>query len=400
VSQATTEVTAPGTITTQAAIARAPHRGWELTELRLDPPQAHEVRIRFHAAGLCHSDHHITEGDALVRLPVVGGHEGAGVVESVGPHVRRVKPGDRVVCSYIPACGKCRSCSTGHQNMCDEGKNAGTGMFPDGTWRFHDDEGADLGGFCTLGTFSQYAVVLEWACIKLPDDIPFEIGSLVGCGVPTGWGSAVYAAGVRAGQTVVIYGAGGVGSNAVQGARYAGAKNVVVVDPVEFKRDMAKVFGATHTFAEAQAAHDFVFDTTHAQLADHAICTPGVLTEEIVRAATLVTGKGGKVTITAVGKATEKAVDVHGGFLISYQRQLRGALFGDCNPLYDVPRLLDLYRSGDLKLDELVTRRYRLDEVNQAYQDMLDGKNIRGVLIHEPEPSSGATGAEPSVGAA
>ena len=126
-----------GTITTRAAIARAPHLGWEITELRLDPPRAHEVRVRFHAAGLCHSDHHITEGDALVRLPVVGGHEGAGVVESVGPHVSRVKPGDRVVCSYIPACGKCRPCSTGHQNMCDEGKNAGTGMFADGTFRFH-----------------------------------------------------------------------------------------------------------------------------------------------------------------------------------------------------------------------------------------------------------------------
>jgi NDMA-dependent alcohol dehydrogenase len=385
VSQLATDTSTPpaGTITTRAAIARAPHVGWELTELRLDPPRDHEVRVKFYAAGLCHSDHHITEGDALVRLPVVGGHEGAGVVESVGPHVRRVKPGDRVVCSYIPACGKCRSCSTGHQNMCDEGKNAGTGMFPDGTFRFHDDNGADLGGFCTLGTFSQYAVVSEWACINLPDDISFEIGSLVGCGVPTGWGSAVHAAGVRAGDTVVIYGAGGVGSNAVQGARYAGAKNVVVVDPVEFKRDMAKVFGATHTFADAEQAQAFVVDATYGQLADHAICTPGVLTEEIITAAARVTGKGGKVTITAVGKATEKAVHVHAGMLIGYQRQLRGALFGDCNPLYDVPRLLGLYRSGDLKLDELITRRYRLDEVNQAYQDMLDGKNIRGVIIHE-----------------
>jgi alcohol dehydrogenase (nicotinoprotein) len=382
-SQAAMEETGLATITTRAAITRAPHLGWEITDLRLDPPRDHEVRVRFHAAGLCHSDHHITEGDALVRLPVVGGHEGAGVVESVGPHVSRVKPGDRVVCAYIPACGKCRSCSTGHQNMCDEGKNAGTGMFPDGTWRFHDDEGTDIGGFCTLGTFSQYAVVLEWACIKLPDDISFEVGSLVGCGVPTGWGSAVYAAGVRAGQTVVIFGAGGVGSNAVQGARYAGAKNVVVVDPVEFKRDMAKVFGATHVFADAKDAQEFVVDTTHGQLADHAICTPGVLTEEIVRAATLMTGKGGKVTITAVGKATETAVNVHAGFLIGYQRQLRGALFGDCNPLYDVPRLLDLYRAGDLKLDELITRKYRLDEVNQAYEDMLDGKNIRGVIVHE-----------------
>src|SRR6185369_4651209 len=197
-----------------------------------------------------------------------------------------------VVCSYIPACGKCRPCSTGHQNMCDEGKNAGTGMFADGTFRFHlEDE--DLGGFCTLGTFSQYAVVSEWACIKLPTDISYEIGCLVGCGVPTGWGSAVYAAGVRAGDTVVVYGAGGVGSNAVQGARYAGAKNVVVVDPVEFKRDMAKVFGATHTFADAKAAHDFVVDTTHGQLADHAIITVGVLHDEVIQSALEVVGKTG-----------------------------------------------------------------------------------------------------------
>jgi NDMA-dependent alcohol dehydrogenase len=369
-------------ITTRAAITRRAHTPWEITELTLDEPKAHEVRVKFHAAGLCHSDDHITRGDAPVRLPVVGGHEGAGVVESVGPDVRRVKPGERIVCSYIPACGKCRPCSTGNQNMCEAGLNAGTGMFLDGTFRFHEGE-TDLGGFCTLGTFSQYAVVSEWACIPLPDDIGFEIAALVGCGVPTGWGSAVHAAGVRAGETVVIYGAGGVGSNAVQGARYAGAKNVVVVDPVEFKRDMAKVFGATHTFADAKAAHDFVVETTWGQLADHAICTPGVLTQEIVDSAVAVVGKTGKVTVTAVGKLGEKAVHVHAGMLIGYQRQIRGALFGGCNPLYDVPRLLGLYRSGDLKLDELITRRYALDEVNQGYQDMLDGKNIRGVIIHE-----------------
>jgi S-(hydroxymethyl)glutathione dehydrogenase/alcohol dehydrogenase len=265
--------------------------------------------------------------------------------------------------------------------MCVKGLNAGTGMFLDGTFRFHlGDE--DLGGFCTVGSFSEYAVVSEWACIPLPDDIPFEIGALIGCGVPTGWGSAVHAAGVRAGDTVVVYGAGGVGSNAVQGARYAGAKNVVVVDPVEFKRDMATVFGATHTFADAKSAHDFVVETTWGQLADHAICTPGVLTSEVVDAAVQVVGKGGKVTITAVGKLGENTVRVHAGQMISYQRQVRGALFGDCNPLYDVPRLLGLYRSGDLKLDELVTRRYRLDEVNEGYRDMTDGKNIRGVIVH------------------
>jgi S-(hydroxymethyl)glutathione dehydrogenase/alcohol dehydrogenase len=357
-------------ITTRAAIARGPHLGWEIADLQLDEPKAHEVRVKLMAAGLCHSDDHITQGDAPVRMPVVGGHEGAGIVESVGPDVQRVKPGDKIVCSYIPACGACRPCSTGHSNMCVKGLNAGTGMFLDGTFRFHLGE-EDLGGFCSLGTFSQYAVVSEILC-------------LVGCGVPTGWGSAVHAAGVRAGDTVVIFGAGGVGSNAVQGARFAGAKNVIVVDPVEFKREMATtVFGATHAFATAKEAHDFVVETTWGQLADHVIMTPGVVTEEMVNAGVMMTGKGGKVTITAVGHIDERAVHVRAGLLIGYMRQVRGALFGDSNPLYDIPMLLGLYKSGDLKLDELVTRKYALDQVNQAYQDMTDGKNIRGVIIHE-----------------
>lgn len=371
------------TITTRAATAHAAHEGWTLRDLQLDDPKEHEVRVKFAASGLCHSDDHITAGDAPVRFPIVGGHEGAGIVESVGPNVTRVRPGDRVVCSYIPACGACRPCSTGHQNMCVKGLNAGTGMFLDGTFRFHGDDGEDYGGFCSLGTFSEYAVVSEWAVVPLADDISFEVASLIGCGVPTGWGTAVYAAGVKPGDTVVIFGAGGVGSNAVQGARFAGAKNVVVIDPVEFKRDKAMEFGATHTFADPDEAWEFVNATTWGQLADHAILTPDVVTEEIVTKAVPMTGKAGKVTIAGVGHAGEKAVHVHAGMLISYQRQIRGALFGDCNPLYDIPKLLGLYRSGDLKIDELITRTYSLDEVNQAYDDLNAGKNIRGVIVHD-----------------
>ncbi|WP_236792637.1 NDMA-dependent alcohol dehydrogenase [Amycolatopsis sp. GM8] len=366
-------------VTTRAAICREPRRPWEIIDLELDEPKADEVRVRFHAAGMCHSDDHIQKGDSGMRFPVVGGHEGAGVVEAVGADVTRVAVGDHVVCSFIPACGKCRYCSTGHQNMCDEGKNASTGEFPDGTFRFHAG-GEDFGGLCVLGTFSQYAVLHEFSCIKIPDDIPFDVAALVSCGVPTGWGTAVYAGGVRPGETVVVYGAGGVGSNAVQGARYAGAKNVVVVDPVEFKRDMAKVFGATHTFADAEEAHEFVVQTTWGQLADHALITVGVLSDEVITSAVGVVGKSGKVTITAVGPGQ---LDLPGGMLIGYQRRVQGAVFGACNPLYDVPRLLSLYRSGDLKLDELITRRYPLEEVNQGYRDMLDGKNIRGVIVHE-----------------
>lgn len=364
-------------MTTRAVVCREPRTPWEVTELELDEPHANEVRVRVHAAGLCHSDDHIQKGDAPMRMPVVGGHEGCGIVDAVGDGVTRVKAGDRVVFSFIPACGKCRYCSTGRQNLCDEGKNAGTGMFPDGTFRFHQD-GVDFGGLCVLGTFSQYTVVSEYSVVPVPDDLPFEVGAVIGCGVPTGWGSAVHLAGVRPGQTVVVFGSGGVGSNAVQGAAMAGAERVVVVDPVAFKREKALELGATHAFETAEEAAAFVRHATRGELADHAIITVGVLHDEVIHDAIGIVGKTGQVTVTAVGGGW---IDENPGMLIGYQRRIQGGIYGGCNPLVDIPRLVSLYQSGKLKVDELITRRYTLDQVNEGYQDMLDGRNIRGVVI-------------------
>lgn len=378
-------VAVPGTLRSTAAVCRAPGTPWEITELTVDPPRAHEVRVRFHAAGLCRSDDHITSGETAVRLPMVGGHEGAGVVESVGADVTRVSPGDRVVCSYIPACGTCGPCSGGHQNMCEQGLYAFSGMFQDGTWRFHDDAGTEIGGFCTVGSFSEYAVVSEWACVPLPDDIPFEIAALVGCGVPTGWGSAVYAAGVRAGQTVVVYGCGGVGSNAVQGARHAGAGAVVVVDPVGFKRESSFRFGATHAVADAAAAHALVAELTGGRMADHAICIPTLLTREVTDAAVAVVGVDGQVTLTAMSSQHDAGAAVPASDLVEDQKRIRGALFGDSNPLHDIPRLLGLYRDGGLLLDELISRRYVLDQVNDGYADLAAGRTLRGVIRHRDD---------------
>jgi alcohol dehydrogenase (nicotinoprotein) len=163
---------------------RQPGKPWEITELELDEPRAGEVRIRFAAAGMCHSDEHLRTGDSAGRLPIVGGHEGAGVVEAVGPGVTRVSLGDRVVCSFIPACGTCRYCSTGRQNLCDQGAQMLTGMLPDGTFRFHDDVGTDIGGFCGLGTFAERAVVPQASCVPLDDDIPFEVAALTAAAFP------------------------------------------------------------------------------------------------------------------------------------------------------------------------------------------------------------------------
>src|SRR5215468_8473824 len=368
---------------TKAAVIREAGKPWEITELELDEPRQGEVRIAFAASGMCHSDEHLQSGDSTGRLPLVGGHEGAGVIEAVGPAVTRVNVGDHVVCSFIPACGVCRYCSTGRQNLCDWGAQMMTGMLADGSFRFHDDDGADLGGFCMLGTFAERAVISQNSCVPIERDIPFEVAALTGCGVPTGWGTAVYAAGVRAGETVVIFGAGGVGTNAVQGARYAGAERVIVVDPVPFKRSSALSFGATHAFASAAQAQEAVVDLTRGQLADHAIITVGVLSAGVVQEAAAIVGKGAQVTITSVGRSSEQQIQLAAnGSVVGWQRRIQGHVFGMCNPLYDIPRLLRLYRAGQLKLDELITRRYSLDEINQGYADLDDGQLIRGVIVH------------------
>src|SRR5258708_4865195 len=222
-----------------AAVLHGPHRDWEITELDLDPPRQGEVLIRFVAAGLCHSDQHVQTGDIEPRFPLVGGHEGAGVIEEVGPGVTGVRPGDHVVCAFIPSCGRCRFCATGHQNLCDMGLNAITGVLPAGGFRLHRD-GEDYGGFAILGTFSQWGTVSENSVVKIDPDLPMEIAALVSCGVPTGWGSSVYAAKVQAGDTVVIYGISGIGINAVQGARHARARHVVAVGPAPLRRGQAE----------------------------------------------------------------------------------------------------------------------------------------------------------------
>jgi NDMA-dependent alcohol dehydrogenase len=372
-------------IVTPAAVMRGTGHPWEVIELRLDPPKDHEVLIRYVASGLCHSDEHLrTEGfwGGMARFPMVGGHEGAGIVEAVGPGVTTVQQGDHVVCSFVPACGRCRWCSTGHQNLCDLGADVMNGNLPDGTFRFHDADGEDYGGLCMLGTFSRYGVVSEYSVVAVDKDLPLEVAVLVGCGVPTGWGSAVYTAKVGAGDTVLVYGSGGVGINAVQGAKYAGATNVVVVDPVAFKRDTALQFGATHTAASAAEAHELVQDLTNGVGADKAIITMGVTDKPTITAAFDAISKAGSITITGLAPVNEQTIELPSGMLTLYEKKIQGALFGSSNPVYDIPRLLGLYRKGDVKLDELITRRYKLEDVNQGYEDLLNGLNIRGIIVY------------------
>ena len=355
---------------------------WEIVELELDPPKANEVLVRFVASGLCHSDDHLRTGDIPVRFPIVGGHEGAGVVEQVGEGVTRLKPGDHVVCSFLPVCGHCRYCSRGMTNLCDLGALLVDNCLPDGTFRLHGG-GQDYGQMCLLGTFSQRATLSVHSCVKIDDDLPLETVVLVGCGVPTGWGTAVNSGGVRPGDTVIIYGIGGVGINAVQGASFAGAQHIIAVDPLPNKREIAARLGATHTAADAEQAQELVTELTHGVGATHALVTVGVVTEDVIHAAFAAIGKRGSVVVTGLAGPGQITIQLPSFELTLFEKRLQGALFGGGNPFDDIPLMLDLYRSGRLKLDELVTTRYQLEEVNQGYRDLLDGKNVRGVLIHE-----------------
>lgn len=367
---------------TRAAVLTGPGRDFEIIELDLDEPREGEVLIKYTAAGLCHSDLHLTDGDLPPRYPIVGGHEGSGIIEAVGPGVTKVKPGDHVVCSFIPNCGTCRYCSTGRQNLCDMGATILEGSMPDGSFRFHAG-GEDFGAMCMIGTFAERATISQHSVVKVDDWLPLETAVLVGCGVPSGWGTAVYAGGVRAGDTVVIYGIGGLGINAVQGAVSAGAKYVVVVDPVEFKRDTAMKFGATHAYADPDEAAAKVNELTWGQGADQALILVGTVDEKVVSDATAVIGKGGTVVITGLAAPEKLTVHVSGSDLAFNEKTIKGTLFGSANPQYDIVRLLRLYDAGELKLDELVTTTYSLDQVNEGYQDLRDGKNIRGVIIHD-----------------
>ena len=367
---------------TKAAVLYEVGKAWEVTELDLDPPRTGEVLIRFVASGLCHSDEHLRTGDIPVRYPIVGGHEGSGVIEEVGPGVTRLKPGDHVVCSFLPVCGHCRFCSRGMTNLCDLGALLVDNCLPDGTFRYHGG-GHDFGQMCLLGTFSERAVVSEHSAVKIDDDLPLETAALVGCGVPTGWGTAVNAGEVRPGDTVVIYGIGGVGINAVQGARFAGARNVVAVDPLANKREMAQKLGATHAVADAAAAQALVGELTLGVGADKALITMGVVTDEVITAAFAAVRKRGTVVITGLAGPGVKNINIPSFELTLFEKRVQGALFGGGNPFDDIPLMLELYRSGNLKLDELITSTYRLDQVNEAYDDLNAGKNIRGVILHE-----------------
>ncbi|WP_059017035.1 NDMA-dependent alcohol dehydrogenase [Mycobacterium sp. M26] len=371
----------------RAAIVREVGGAWSVEDFELDPPRTGEVLVQMAAAGLCHSDDHIRNGfmsppgAPTKRPPTIGGHEGSGVVVEVGDGVTGLAPGDHVVTSFVAVCGHCRWCASGVEYLCDKGSGVLTpGMPTDGTFRHHTLDGDDLGHTSKIGAFAEHTVVAADSLVKVDPTIPLLPAALLSCAVPTGYGSATHRAGVRGGDTVVIVGVGGIGTAAVQGARINGATTIVAVDPRDSRLKSALGFGATHTATSTAEATDLVRDLTRGVMADAVVVSPSDITGEDIRAALALTRKGGTCVLTGMAPAGAQPVQLDVQDLVLMNKNLCGTVFGSCNPRSEIPRLAAMYTAGQLLLDEMITRRYRLDDINDAFDDLLRGELVRGVI--------------------
>ena len=360
----------------KAAVLYKPHTPLKVEELDLDEPKEGEIRVKLVGAGVCHSDYNKIDGHNDIKtLPMVLGHEGAGIVQQMGPGVTSLAPGDHVVLSLARQCGRCRNCAAGRPNLC-EGHQAELGNVPGGTSRFSKDGVPYYHG---LATFTEETVVLADKAVKVRDDISLEKACLIGCGVMTGVGAVVNRAKVEAGSTVAVFGCGGVGLNVVQGAVLAAASKIIAVDKVQFKLEKASEMGATHVVsADREDPVKRVLEITGGG-ADYAFEVIG--SPQVVRQAFDSVRTGGTAVMVGVPPAGAE-ITIPAGPLFP-DRTLMGTYYGAGRPRVDFPWLVDLYMEGRLKLDELITRYRPLDEVNEAFDDMTKGVTARTVLTFE-----------------
>lgn len=367
---------------------------WRTETIDIDEPRAHEVQVKMSFAGMCYSDESLRNGgishlpDVLQMLtgrdsiyPVIGGHEGSGVVESVGEGVTGVAPGDHVAVSFVPSCGKCEFCLSGRQYICDMGATILAGpMISDGTWR-HRLGDTVLNRMCQVGAFSERIVVHEASVIRIEPWLDLRAAALISCGISTGFGSAATRGGVKPGDTVAVIGCGGVGSGAIFGAVQSGARAVIAIDTNPSKVERARAHGATHGCATTlDAAFTILPDLTWGKNCDVVIVTVNHLTSALIEEARSITAKGGVVVVTSLAPFSLTSVELNVQLFSMYNQELRGTVFGSENPRIQVPRLLRLHHEGTLKVDDLITREYSLDQVEEGYRDLASGENLRGVV--------------------
>ncbi|MGD8586002.1 MAG: Zn-dependent alcohol dehydrogenase [Chloroflexota bacterium] len=362
----------------RAAVLDSVGGPFTVEQLDLEAPRRGEVLVRLVASGVCHSDWHLVTGATKHPLPVVAGHEGAGIVEAVGQGVTRVIPGDHVILSWAPDCGRCYYCLRDQGNLCDtflEPIWAGTML--DGSPRL-SRAGEPVFHYCGLAAFAERAVIPQESCVPIRSDVSLEVAALVGCAVATGVGAVLYTADVRPGSSVVVYGCGGVGLNAIQGAVLAGAQTIIGVDSVPGKLDMARHFGATATVLAGPRSRQQILALTGGRGADYAFEAVGI--PAVQQEALGAVRPGGTLILVGLSPVGE-STDLSGALIARQEKTVRGSYYGSVNARRDFPLFLEMYLAGKLDLDDLVSRRYGLDEINEAFRAMLDGEVARGLIV-------------------
>ena len=362
----------------QAVVARQLGSPVLVEEIEVQLPRHGEVMIRLAACGVCHSDLSATNGTMAYPLPLVLGHEGAGIVTAVGEGVSRYTIGDHVISSFVSICGRCHYCQTGRPHLCVQSLQA-LYTLPDGSVRTFDAAGSPLNVFCGCGVMAEYATLHADSLVKIDPQMPLDRAALIACGVMTGFGAAVNTARVEAGSIAVVFGCGGVGLNAIQGCAIAGAAMIVAVDTSVPKLELAERFGATHTFdvTGQEQIGKALYKITGGG-ADYAFDCVGL--GRISEQAFGVLRRGGTAVTVGIAAAADKIV-LNAQHVAITEKTLTGCYYGSARPELDFPRLIALYRSGKLKLDELITRTYPIADAPQAFADLQEGRPGRGVIV-------------------
>ena len=366
--------------TCDAAVVRTLGAPLNIERIRIEPPQLGEVIIEMGAAGICGSDRYVIDGYNMLEPPAICGHEGAGTVVEVGPGVTSLAVGDTVVQTFVGPCGTCRTCRRGLRTFCPTAMHP-SGKLRDGSYRMFDTDDHPVGTYLGLGSFSRVTVTPERHCVKVSAEVPMEIAALVSCGVSTGVGAAVNIAKIKPGDTALIIGLGGVGAAAVMGAVLAGASRVIVSEVNPAKLALAERFGATDVIdASAGEVQERVMEITAGEGVDAVLLAPDRVRPEHYVTGIACLGAGGVMVHVGGTAAGMDQIPVPPGALVARQKSIVGTVIGGPDPARDVLRWTDLYLAGRLPLDRLITSRYRLDEINQGFDDLAAGRNVRGVV--------------------
>jgi S-(hydroxymethyl)glutathione dehydrogenase/alcohol dehydrogenase len=356
----------------KAAVLYAPNQPLVIEDIEVDEPQASEVLIKTSATGVCHSDLHFMEGKWMYPMPVVLGHESAGIVEKVGPGVTNVKAGDRVVVAFVQSCGQCDRCTTGRPVLCTNSQS----LNRIGRIKLN---GNPMMQFAGMSAFAEYQLVSARACVKVPDGVPLEAAALVGCSVMTGVGAVTNTVKLQVGQTVAVIGCGGVGLNIIQGAKLAGASRIIAVDMLESKLAAAKEFGATDVVdASSGDAVQQVMSLTGGGV-DYAFEAIGLM--KTAQQAFMMARRGGQAVIVGMLPLAEELTIPQAGMSFLGEKGIVGSYYGSTRQTYDMPWLMELYRQKRLKIDELISRTYKLEQINEAYDALKAGEVNRSVIV-------------------